>query len=126
MDRRGISRRFPLWQQILLASVLGVIVGVYFKDWGIEAKWFGDLFITLIQMTIIPIVFPLIVLGMARMHSGKSVGRLAVKSIIYFEVVTTIILFMSWLLVHLLGSGEGRTSRPGKTPRPWRSTRIQS
>lgn len=107
MDSCNTSPRFPLWQQILLASILGVVVGVYFKDWGIEAKWFGDIFLALIQMTIIPIVFPLIVLGIARVHSGKGVGRMAFKSILYFEIVTTILILMSWALVHLMGSGVG-------------------
>lgn len=103
----SMSKRFPLWQQIILGTIIGVIVGIYFKEWGIEAKWFGDIFIKLIQMTIVPIVFPLIVLGIARIHSGKGVGRMALKALIYFEVVTTILILMSWGLVHLLGSGEG-------------------
>lgn len=97
----------PLWQQIILASLIGVALGLTSKEWGINAKYLGDIFIRMIQMTIIPLIFPLIVLGIAKMHSGKSVGRLAFKGVVYFEVVTTVLLIMSVGLVNFLGTGKG-------------------
>ena len=103
------KRKFalPLWQQIILASILGVAVGMLHKEWGVDAKYLGDIFIRMIQMTIVPLVFPLIVLGIAKMHSGKEVGKMAFKAVVYFEVVTTVLLIMSVGLVNLLGTCKG-------------------
>lgn len=103
------KKRFsiPQWQQIIIASVLGALLGHFFKDYGIQAKYLGDIFLHAIQMTIVPLVFPLIVLGIANLHSGKSVGRIAFKAIVYFEIITTVLLIFSVLLVHFLEPGKG-------------------
>jgi proton glutamate symport protein len=100
-------KKIQLWQQIVIASVIAIIVGLTNKKLGVEAKILGDLFLRLLQLTIIPLVFPLIVLGIARMKTGKAVGRLALKTLIYFEVITTLLLVMSVSLVNIFHTGIG-------------------
>ena len=65
------------------------------------------MFLNLVQMVVVPLVFPLIVLGIARMESVKKVGRIAGKAILYFEVVTTVILLMAVALAKFTGIGKG-------------------
>jgi proton glutamate symport protein len=96
-----------LWQQIVIGAILGGILGYLSKSLGTDAKVLGDIFIRLVKMCIIPLVFPLVILGVARMNSGKALGRLAFKSILYFEVITTIIIITSVVLVNIWGPGRG-------------------
>lgn len=100
-------KKIPLWQQIVIGGILGIILGFINKKYAVDAKLLGDIFINMVKMTIIPLVFPLIVLGVAKMGNGKTIGRLSLKTIIYFEVVTTIILIMSVSLVNLFHIGVG-------------------
>lgn len=100
-------KRLQLWKQIVIASILGLILGLVSKTLGVDAKFLGDIFIRMIQMTIVPLIFPLIVLGVAKMKTGKAVGRLAIKAIVYFEVVTTALMIIAVCLVNLFGTGVG-------------------
>ena len=81
-----------LFGQVMVALVLGVVVGVVWPDFAAQMKPLGDGFIKLIKMIIAPIVFGVVVHGIAAAGDLKKVGRVGVKSIIYFEVVTTIAL----------------------------------
>ncbi|ULM95215.1 cation:dicarboxylase symporter family transporter [Peribacillus frigoritolerans] len=100
-------RRIPLWLQISIALVLGLCLGSISKTIGIEAKILGDAFIHMIKMTIVPLIFPLIILGIAQIKSTGSLGRLSLKAIIYFEIVTTLIIVMSLLLANMVDLGVG-------------------
>ncbi|MCY9002444.1 dicarboxylate/amino acid:cation symporter [Peribacillus frigoritolerans] len=100
-------RRIPLWLQISIALVLGLCLGSVSKTIGIEAKILGDAFIHMIKMTIVPLIFPLIILGIAQIKSTGSLGRLSLKAIIYFEIVTTLIIVMSLLLANMVDLGVG-------------------
>jgi len=106
---RGVQRlrHFPLGLQVLTALIAGAVLGLLGGSAGEHVKILGDAFIRLVQMAIVPLVFPLIVLGIARMESARRLGRIAVKTIVYFEVVTTVILVLAVLLAGLTYLGRG-------------------
>ena len=91
--------------QILLAMVLGIIVGHAWPERADSWKPLGDLFIKLVRMLVAPIIFCTVVHGIASVGEAKKVGRIAIKSLIYFEVVTTIALLLALLLVNVWAPG---------------------
>lgn len=91
--------------QILVALVLGVIVGYLRPQSADSLKPLGDLFIRLVRMLVAPIIFCTVVHGIAGVGEAKKVGRLAIKALIYFEVVTTIGLVLGLLLVNVWAPG---------------------
>src|SRR3981081_1268476 len=93
--------------QVLVAMVLGVGLGVWQPDIAAQMKSFGDAFIKLIQMVVGPIIFGTVVNGIAGMGDLKKGGRLAIKAVIYFEVVTSIALVMGLVIANLLQPGAG-------------------
>ena len=107
--------RLPLGVQSALAVGLGALIGTFAPSVGEQLKLLGDIFLNLVQMVVLPLVFPLIVLGIARMESVKKVGRIAGKAVLYFEVVTTVILLISVALAELTGIGKGAPVAGGDT-----------
>jgi len=103
--RRWWKLSLGVWS--LLAVGGGSLIGWLAPDVGEGMKILGDIFLNLVQMVVIPLVFPLIVLGISRMESVKKVGRVAGKAILYFEVVTTIILVMAVALAKFTNIGVG-------------------
>ncbi|TLS40891.1 dicarboxylate/amino acid:cation symporter [Streptomyces montanus] len=99
--------RLPIGVQSIIAVGLGALIGSLAPSAGEQMKIFGDLFLNLVQMVVLPLVFPLIVLGIARMESVKKVGRIAGKAILYFEIVTTVILLIAVGLAKVTGIGKG-------------------
>ncbi|MET9765739.1 dicarboxylate/amino acid:cation symporter [Streptomyces sp. NPDC006372] len=97
----------PLGVQSALAVGLGALIGTLAPSVGEQLKLLGDIFLNLVQMVVLPLVFPLIVLGIARMESVKKVGRIAGKAILYFEIVTTVILLIAVALAKFTGIGKG-------------------
>ena len=97
----------PLWLQVLVAIVFGILMGIFFPRFAVALKPLGDGFVRLIRMTLAPIIFASVVIGIARMGDLKEVGRVGVKALIYFEVVSTISLLMGLLAVTLLHPGRG-------------------
>jgi aerobic C4-dicarboxylate transport protein len=93
--------------QISLAMVLGGIVGYLRPERAEMLKPLGDLFIRLVRMLVAPIIFCTVVHGIASVGNAKKVGRVAIKSLIYFEVVTTLALILALLLVNLWAPGTG-------------------
>jgi aerobic C4-dicarboxylate transport protein len=96
-----------LSMQILFAMVLGVIVGHAWPQHADAWKPLGDLFIKLVRMLVAPIIFCTVVHGIASVGEAKKVGRVAIKSLIYFEIVTTIALVLALLLVNIWAPGAG-------------------
>ena len=90
-----------LWFQVLAGTIIGVVLGWLQPDWGSAMKPFGDAFIKLIRMMIGPIIFVTVVHGIAGMRDMRSVGRLALKSLIYFEVITILALIVGLVAVDL-------------------------
>src|SRR3978361_456058 len=93
--------------QVLIAIVLGIIVGIYFKSFAPTAQLISKTFISLITMLIAPIIFFTIVLGIANMSDLKKVGRVGGKALLYFEIVTTFALAIGLLVVNVTKPGEG-------------------
>src|ERR1700722_13936369 len=93
--------------QILVAMTLGVFVGHTWPAHADDWKPLGDLFIRLVRMLEAPIIFCTVVHGIASVGEAKKVGRVAIKSLVYFEVVTTIALILALLLVNLWAPGAG-------------------
>ncbi len=96
-----------LWVQVLIAMVAGVVIGHYWPDLGVKLQPLGDAFIKAIRMMIAPIIFCTVVHGVARMADMARVGRVALKALIYFEVITTIALILGLVAVNVLRPGEG-------------------
>ena len=96
-----------LWFQVLAGTVIGVLLGWLQPDLGSAMKPLGDGFIKLIRMMIGPIIFVTVVHGIAGMRDMRSVGRLALKSLIYFEVITILALIVGLVAVDLWQPGAG-------------------
>jgi len=93
--------------QIFVAMVFGAILGYVWPQGAQALKPLGDLFIKLVRMLVAPIIFCTVVHGIASVGEAKKVGRLAIKSLIYFEVVTTIALVLGLFLVNFWAPGAG-------------------
>jgi aerobic C4-dicarboxylate transport protein len=102
----------PLWLQVLIGILLGIVVGVIFPHSAAGLKPLGDGFVKLIRMTLAPIVFATVVVGIAKMGDLKEVGRVGAKALLYFEVVSTISLLLGLLAVDLLQPGKGMNIDP--------------
>ena len=87
--------------------VLGVAVGVLFPHAAVSLKPLGDGFVKLIRMTLAPIIFATVVVGIARMGDIREVGRVGAKALIYFEVVSTLALLMGMIAANVLRPGSG-------------------
>ena len=92
---------------MLVAIALGVVVGLVAPKAGVALKPLGDGFIKLIRLTLAPIVFGTVVVGIARMGDLREVGRVGLKALVYFEVVSTIALVLGVLAVQLWRPGAG-------------------
>ncbi|WP_431275567.1 C4-dicarboxylate transporter DctA [Variovorax ureilyticus] len=93
--------------QVVIALVLGVIAGLFFPDFAIKLKPLGDGFIKLIKMIIPVLVFCVVVHGIAGAGDLRRVGRVGVKALIYFEVLTTVALGLGLLLAFVFEPGVG-------------------
>ncbi len=96
-----------LYVQVLMAVVIGILIGHFFPDTGKTLKPLGDGFIKLVKMIIAPIVFCTIVHGIASMSDLKRLGRVGGKTLLYFEVVSTLALIIGLVVVNYLKPGDG-------------------
>jgi aerobic C4-dicarboxylate transport protein len=96
-----------LFLQVLVALVLGVVLGVAAPGFAASLKILSDAFLKLISMIVAPIVFCVVVHGIAGAGDLKKVGRVGVKALIYFEVMTTIALIVGLVLAIVVGPGHG-------------------
>ncbi|VVE86437.1 dicarboxylate/amino acid:cation symporter [Pandoraea bronchicola] len=96
-----------LYVQVLIAIVIGVLLGHFKPDLAIQMKPLGDAFIKLIKMIIGPVIFCTVVTGIAGMEDMKKVGRVGGKALIYFEVVSTLALLIGLIATHVLKPGAG-------------------
>jgi len=98
---------------VLIAIISGILLGHYFPEWGIKLEFIGNTFISIIKVFIAPIIFFTIVLGISSMGDLKKVGRIGIKSLLYFEVVTTISLAIGIAVALILKPGNiDRTQIP--------------
>jgi aerobic C4-dicarboxylate transport protein len=96
-----------LYVQVIIAIILGSLVGYFFPGFSPHAKLISDTFINLIKMLIAPIIFVTVVLGIAGVGNMKKVGRVGGIAILYFEIVTTIALFIGLFVANWIQPGKG-------------------
>ena len=96
-----------LYVQVLIAVALGIVLGACFPESGKSLKPLGDGFIKLVKMMIAPIIFCTVVHGVASMRDLKKLGRVGVKTLVYFEVVSTLALLLGLTVVNLMKPGAG-------------------
>ena len=110
------ARRKPLYTvlyvQVITAIALGVVLGYLWPETGAAMRPLGDGFIKLVRMMIAPIIFSVVVVGIAKMGDLKALGRIGVKALIYFEVVSTIALAVGLVVVNVLEPGAGINADP--------------
>jgi aerobic C4-dicarboxylate transport protein len=96
-----------LYVQVLIAIALGIAVGVFWPEFGVSLKPLGDGFIKLIKMAVAPVIFCTIAAGIAHMSDMRAFGRLGVKTLVYFEVVSTFALGVGLIVGNLARPGAG-------------------
>lgn len=101
-----------LFAQVLVALLLGIVLGIAVPDFAVGLKVFSDAFLKLISMIVAPIVFCVVVHGIAGAGDLKKVGRVGVKALVYFEVMTTVALVVGLLLAYMFGPGHGMNINP--------------
>ncbi len=103
-------KKFGLAFQIMLGLVLGIIVGAVFYGNPVVTSYlqpFGDIFIRLIKMIVVPIVFSSLVVGVAGVGDIKKLGKIGGKTILYFEIVTTFAIIIGLVVANLVHPGNG-------------------
>ncbi|MBV8927384.1 MAG: cation:dicarboxylase symporter family transporter, partial [Bradyrhizobium sp.] len=103
-----------LFVQVLAGLILGIVLGVTVPDFAISLKILSDAFLKLISMIVGPIVFCVVVHGIAGAGDLKKVGRVGIKALVYFEAMTTVALVVGLLLAYLFGPGHGMNIDPTK------------
>jgi aerobic C4-dicarboxylate transport protein len=108
-SRSGVQKPLytHLYFQVLVAIAIGVTLGYFSPAMATAMKPFGDGFIKLIKMMIAPIIFTTVVVGIAKIGDMKKVGRVGLKALIYFELVTTLALAIGLVVVNLVRPGVG-------------------
>src|SRR5687767_10922565 len=105
--RRGVT----LTQQIFIGLALGIVIGAivdrYHPEWAIYFRPFSQLFLRMIKMLIAPLIFATLVAGIAGAGHVKVVGRMGLRAIIYFEIVTTLALIIGLIAVNVMRPGDG-------------------
>ena len=96
-----------LYVQVLTAIAIGIGLGFFYPEAGVAMKPFGDGFIKLIKMIITPVIFCTVVTGIAGMDDMKKVGRVGAKSLLYFEIVSSMALGIGLLVITLIQPGVG-------------------
>src|SRR5690349_17007668 len=93
----------------MIGLVVGALIGWLRPDWGNKVYFLRDIFINLIKSIIAPLVFSTIVVGIAGAGALKKVGRIGIKALLFFEIVTTVALFIGLAVVNLIKPGVGVT-----------------
>lgn len=114
-----------LYFQVVVGIAVGVLLGVFFPDFATKLKPLGDAFIKMIKMVIAPLIFSSIVIGIAGMQDTKKVGKIGLTSIIYFEIMTSIALFIGLLFVNIIRPGSGMHINPATLDGSSVSTYVQ-
>jgi len=100
-------KKISLTHWIFICMVLGIIIGAAFPEFSQKLQLVSKIFLRLIKMIVAPLIFSTIVLGIAHHSKLKDIGKLGVKSIIYFEIVTTLALFIGLGAINLTQAGKG-------------------
>jgi proton glutamate symport protein len=115
---RPARSRFPsVTTQIMIGLVIGIAIGHFFPTFGVAIKPVADAFLRMIKMIIAPLLFSTLVVGIAGTGDLRSMGRIGLKAIVYFEVATTIALFLGLFLVNFFQPGAGLAAPIGSDTR---------
>src|SRR5690242_7102957 len=98
--------KISLTWKIIIGLILGIALGYFSKEWGAAVRPLSLLFLNLIKSIIAPLIFSTLVIGIAGTGDIKQVGRIGVKSLVYFEIVTTFALFIGLAAVNITRPGE--------------------
>ncbi len=101
-----------LYAQVLIAMALGILTGHFFPQAGIALKPLGDSFVALIRMMIAPVVFCTVVQGIGSMSDMRKVGRVGIKALLYFEIVSTLALIIGIVVASIMQPGKGLNIDP--------------
>ena len=101
-----------LYVQLLIGIAAGILVGRFFPAAGPHLRPLADVFIKLVRMLLAPIIFATVVVGIARMGDIRSVGRLGLKALIYFELVSGLALIIGLVVVNVARPGAGMDINP--------------
>jgi aerobic C4-dicarboxylate transport protein len=96
-----------LYTQVVIAIVLGVLVGRFFPNFGVALKPLGDSFVALVKMMIAPVILCTVVQGIGSIGDIRKVGRVGVKALVYYEIVSTLALIAGLVIAHVLHPGSG-------------------
>ncbi len=99
--------KISLTWKILIGLVIGIFVGWLLPQWGLNARPLSNLFLNLIKSVIAPLIFATLVVGISGTGDIKQVGRIGGKSLLYFEIVTTLALFIGLAAVNIVQPGKG-------------------
>ena len=108
--RRGLFGQ--TYVQVLIGIVIGGLIGYFLPSFGAKLQPLADAFIKLIKMLLAPVIFGTVVVGIAKMGNIKEVGRIGVKSLVYFEVVSTLALVIGLVVVNVVKPGVGMNINP--------------
>ncbi len=128
-----VARRRSLTGWILVSMVIGAEVGHDFQDVAVQLRVLSQIFLRLITTIVAPLLFATLVVGIAGHSNLRQVGRMGVRALIYFEVVTTFALLIGWVAISLSRAGEGivlsppppGTQVPQTVPHTWQDTVLQ-
>jgi len=125
---RPFHHRFTrsLFGQVLIALAVGTVVGLFFPEFAAKLKPLGDAFIKLVKMLIGPIVFCVVVGGICGAGELKKVGRVGIKAVVYFEIVTTIALGLGIIAAYVFQPGVGMNVNPNSLDASAMSSYVQN
>lgn len=101
-----------LYFRVICGIIIGITIGFLFPQTAQALKPLGDAFIKLIKMMIAPIIFCTVVVGIAKMGHMRDVGRVGIKALVYFEVMSTVALVIGLIVVNVLQPGAGINADP--------------
>ena len=101
-----------LYIQVLVAVIAGVLLGHFYPQYAVQMQPLGDAFVKLVKMVIAPIIFITVVVGIAKLTSTAGVGRIGLKAILYFELLTTVAMLIGLTVGHFFAPGVGVNADP--------------
>ncbi len=108
----GTRASKSLYIQVLIAIIAGVLLGHFFPHIAVAMQPFGDGFVKLVRMMIAPIIFITVVVGIGKLTDTAEVGRIGLKAIVYFELMTTIAMLIGLAVGHIVSPGAGMNVAP--------------
>src|ERR1700751_2839256 len=108
-----LRRSLSVW--MFVAMVAGAELGFDAPKFAVQMRFLSDIFLRLIQCVVAPLIFPMLGVGIASHGDIKSVGRMGIKSLVYFEVITTLALAIGLLAINISKAGVGLAFTPGGT-----------